>query len=94
MHQELLAQIARAPALFQHPFHDSCLHTLHQRRYSQKAYRQYLKLPPVSRAQVGSVATGPLLWWANAFSVLQIRPGDVCFAVLEVLSLGAFTRAV
>ena len=26
--------------------------------------------------------------------MLQIRPGDVCFAVLEVLSLGAFTRAV
>ena len=94
MHQELLAQIARALALLQHPFHYPCPHTLHQRRYSQKAYRQYLKLPPVSRAQVGSVATGPLLWWANAFSVLQIRPGDVCFAVLEVLSLGAFTRAV
>ena len=53
-----------------------------------------LKLPPVVRAQVGSEALDLILGGDNATSVLQIRPGDVCFAVLEVLSLGAFTRAV
>ena len=89
MHQELLAQIARALALLQHPFHYPCPHTLHQRRYSQKAYRQYLKLPPVFRAQVGSEATGPILCWANAISLLQIRLAAACFAVLLMLSVCA-----
>ena len=87
MHHGLLAQILRALALLQHPSHHPCPHTLHQRRYSQKAYRQDLKLPPVFRAQVGSEATDPILCWASAVSMLQMLDGAACFAVLEVLSV-------
>ena len=85
MHHGLLAQILRALALLQHPSHHPCPHTLHQRRYSQKAYRQDLKLPPVFRAQVGSEATDPFLCWANATSVLQIRRAASCFPARLVL---------
>ena len=54
-------------------------------KYSQKAYRQDLKLPPVFRAQVGSEATDPFLCWANATSVLQIRRAASCFPARLVL---------
>ena len=48
----------------------------------------------VFRAQVGSEATGPMLLADNAISARQLRPGAACFPVLDVQSLGAFTRAV
>ena len=94
MNHELLSPIARALALLQHPNLRTCPHTLPQRWQTFFSCRQDLKLPPVFRVQVGCEATDLILGGDNAISVLQIRPGDVCFAVLEVLSLGAFTRAV
>ena len=52
-----------------------------------------LKLPPVVRAQVEFEATARILGGDNAISVLQIRPGDACFAVLEALSVAPLARA-
>ena len=74
MHHELLAPDARALALLQHPSHHTCTHTWPHRWYSQKAYRQDLTLPLVFCAQVGSEATDPFLFGANATYVLQVRP--------------------
>ena len=46
------------------------------------------------RAQVRYEATDPILLVDNAICLLQIRPGGVCFTVLDELRGGAFTRAV
>ena len=94
MQHELLSPIARALTLLQHPSRHTCPHTLRQRWYSHGEYRQDLKLPPVFRGQVGCEATDLVLGGDNAFSMLQIRPGDACFAVLEALSVAPLTRAV
>ena len=93
MHHELLSTTARALALLQHPSRFTCPHTLLHRRCAFRAHRQDLQLPPVFRAQVGSEAMDPILVVDNAFSMLQIRPGDACFAVLEALSVAPLTRA-
>ena len=85
MHHELLAPDARALALLQHPSHHTCTHTWPHRWYSQKAYRQDLTLPLVFCAQVGSEATDPFLFGANATSVLQVRPAAVYFSAWLVL---------
>ena len=58
------------------------------------AHIQDLELPLVLCAQVGSEATDPFLCGANAVSMLQVRPGAASFAMLEVLSAVAYTRAV
>ena len=92
MQHELLSPIARALTLLQHPSRHTCPHTLRQRWYSHGEYRQDLKLPPVFRVQVGCEATDLVLGGDNAFSMLQIRPGDACFAVLEALSVAPLTR--
>ena len=94
MHHELLSPLARALALHQHPSLYTCSHTLRQRWQTDVVCRQDLKLPLVFRAQVGSEATGPILLADNAISARQLRPGAACFPVLDVQSLGAFTRAV
>ena len=93
MQHELLSTTARALALLQHPSRFTCPHTLLQRRCAFFVHRQDLQLPPVFRAQVGSEAMDPILVVDNAFSMLQIRPGDACFAVLEALSVAPLTRA-
>ena len=93
MHHDLLSAPARALAFPQHPSHHPRPHTLALRRYSQKAYRRDLKVLLVFRAQVRSEATDPIFVADNAISVLQIRPGDACFAVLEALSVAPLTRA-
>ena len=93
MQHELLSTTARALALLQHPSRFTCPHTLLHRRCAFRAHRQDLQLPPVFRAQVGSEAMDPILVVDNAFSMLQIRPGDACFAVLEALSVAPLTRA-
>ena len=87
MQHELLSTTARALALLQHPSRFTCPHTLLQRRCAFFVHRQDLQLPPVFRAQVGDEATDPLLMVDNAIYVLQIRPGAVCFTVLDVLSV-------
>lgn len=46
------------------------------------------------QSTVGSEATDPFLCGANAVSMLQVRPGAASFAMLEVLSAVAYTRAV
>ena len=89
MHQQLLSPVARALALLQHPPRHTCSHTLALRRCAFFVHRQDLQLPPVFRAQVGSEATGPILCWANAISLLQIRLAAACFAVLLMLSVCA-----
>ena len=94
MHHELLSTMARVLALLQHPSRLTCPHTLLHRRCAFRAHRQAMQLPPVFRAQVGSEAMDPILLVDNAISLLQIRPGGVCFTVLDVLRGGAFTRAV
>ena len=86
MHHELLSPVARALALLQHPPRHTCSHTLALRRCAFRAHRRDLKLPLMFRVQVGCEATDPLLGGDNAISVLKIRPGDACFAVLEALS--------
>ena len=48
-----------------------------------------LNLPPVSRAQVEFEVTPPILTGDNAISVLQMRDGAACFAVLDVLPVCA-----
>ena len=94
MHHELLSTMARVLALLQHPSRLTCPHTLLHRRCAFFAHRQDLQLPLVFRAQVRYEATDPILLVDNAISLLQIRPGGVCFTVLDVLRGGAFTRAV
>ena len=94
MHHELLSTVARVLALLQHPSRLTCPHTLLHRRCAFFAHRQDLQLPLVFRAQVRYEATDPILLVDNAISLLQIRPGGVCFTVLDVLRGGAFTRAV
>ena len=85
MHHELLSPVARALALLQHPSLYTCPHTWLQRWYSFVEYRQDLKLPLVFRAQVGCELTDLFLGGDNGFSVLQMRSGAACFAVLDVL---------
>ena len=48
----------------------------------------------VFRAQVGYEVTDPIILADNAISARQIRAGAACFPVLDVLWLGACTRAV
>ena len=93
MHHDLLAPIARALALLQHPPHHPCVHTLALRRHAFFACRRDLKVLLEFRAQVGSEATGPILCGANAFPVRQIRRAEVSFMVLDVLPVCASTRA-
>ena len=93
MHQQLLSPLAHALAMLQHPSRHTCPHTLRQRWQTDVVCRQDLKLPPVFRVQVGCEATDLVLGGDNAFSMLQIRPGDACFAVLEALSVAPLTRA-
>ena len=93
MQHELLSPIARALTLLQHPSRHTCPHTLCQRWQTDVVCRQDLKLPPVFRVQVGCEATDLVLGGDNTFSMLQIRPGDACFAVLEALSVAPLTRA-
>ena len=90
MHHELLAPILRALA---HPVTPDRALALSGCAHSS-AHIQDLKLPLVFCAQVGSETTDPFLCGANAVSVRQIRPGAACFAMLEVLSAVAYTRAV
>ena len=52
-----------------------------------------LNLPPVSRAQVEFEVTPPILRGDNAISVLQMRDGAACFAVLDVLPVRGATGA-
>ena len=52
-----------------------------------------LNLPPVSRAQVEFEVTPPILTGDNAISVLQMRDGAACFAVLDVLPVRGATGA-
>ena len=92
MHHELLSPPARALAFLQHPSQQPRPHTLALRRCAFFAHRRDLKLPLLFRVQVGYEATDPLLGGDNAISVLQIRPGDACFAVLEALSVAPLTR--
>ena len=92
MHHELLSPLARALAFLQHPSQQPRPHTLALRRCAFFAHRRDLKLPLMFRVQVGCEATDPLLGGDNAISVLQIRPGDACFAVLEALSVAPLTR--
>ena len=84
MHHELLSTTACALALLQHPSRFTCPHTSLQRRCAFFAHRQDLQLPLVFRAQVRYEATDPILLVDNAISLLQIRPGGVCFTVLDV----------
>ena len=89
MQHELLSPIARALILLQHPSRHTCPHTLHQRRYSPREYRQDLRLPLVFRVQVGSEATEFILLVDNATSVPQILHAGAYFAALEMLSVHA-----
>ena len=86
MHHELLSTTVCALATLQHPSLHTCPHTLHQRRYSPREYRQDLRLPLVFRVQVGSEATDFILLVDNATSVLQILHAGAYFAALEMLS--------
>ena len=94
MHHELLSALARALAFLQHPSQHPRPHTLALRRHSQKACRQDLKLLLVFRAQVGCEATDLFIGADNGFSVLQMRDGAACFAVLDVLFVRATYEGV
>ena len=85
MHHELLSPLARALAFLQHPSHHPRPHTLALRRHSFFECRRDLKLLLVFRAQVGCELTDLFLGGDNGFSVLQMRDGAACFAVLDVL---------
>ena len=85
MHHELLSPLARALAFLQHPSHHPRPHTLALRRHAFFACRRDLKLLLVFRAQVGCELTDLFLGGDNGFSVLQMRDGVACFAVLDVL---------
>ena len=94
MHHELLSPLAHALAMLQHPPRHTCPLTLCISGGTlKKRTALSLNLPPVSRAQVEFEVTPPILTGDNAISVLQMRDGAACFAVLDVLSVsGLYER--